>query len=260
METRTPWGVVRLMGIIIVIALFTCASAATAGVTAFERESDIVAAVITSPDNGTRLESSDGLSSFGQPGGFGPFDSTVSKTLDYPPGGPFDHAEATASQKSSLSFANGNLTGARVSGQASGLGFLEAKGTFSLAFDVVGEPASFLFSPFELRGGEGGTPGSGELTFTDLTRHQVLRRFQSGDTGLPTEPEPSQPFDPDGALQPGRYLLLVEYGTRDDFGFGSANVGISFGPTHAVPLPPAVWSGALILAAGALNRLRKRLA
>jgi hypothetical protein len=258
METRTARGVVRLTGIIFVIAGLTAAGSASAGVTAFERESDIVAAVFTSPDSGTRLESSDGLSSFGLPSNFGPFDSTVSKTFDYPPGSLFDHAEAIASQKSSLSFANGNLTGVQVSGQASGLGLLEAKGTFSLIFDVVDEPASFLFSPFELRGGEGGTPGSGQLTFTDLTRHQVLRQIQSGDTGLPTEPEPSQPFDPDGALQPGRYLLLVEYGTRDDFGFGSANLGISFRATNAVPLPPAVWPGLVMLGiCGGVRLFRK---
>jgi hypothetical protein len=80
-----------------------------------------------------------------------------------------------------------------------------------------------------------------------------------------------------GILQPGRYsfnggfthekLVGDPFTFEDQYDIHLALSPVSGGGdngngggTPAVPLPPAVWSGALVLGAGALNRLRKRRA
>jgi hypothetical protein len=81
-----------------------------------------------------------------------------------------------------------------------------------------------------------------------------------------------------GTLQPGSYsfdggfthekLVGEPFTFEDQYDIHLALSPVSAGGgdngdgngTPAVPLPPAVWSGAIVLAAGALNRLRKRLA
>jgi hypothetical protein len=74
-----------------------------------------------------------------------------------------------------------------------------------------------------------------------------------------------------GILQPGSYsfnggfthekLVGEPFTFEDDYDIHLALSPVSDdggGGAHAVPLPPAVWSGALVLGAGALNRLRQR--
>jgi hypothetical protein len=79
-----------------------------------------------------------------------------------------------------------------------------------------------------------------------------------------------------GILQPGSYsfnggfthekLVGEPFTFEDQYDIHLALSPVSGGGngngggTPAVPLPPAVWSGALVLGAGALNRLRKRFA
>jgi hypothetical protein len=75
-----------------------------------------------------------------------------------------------------------------------------------------------------------------------------------------------------GVLQPGQYQLQLNRNVDgfatppQDFAYSEGYsfildlkpVGDGGGKPNPVPLPPAVWSGLIVLGAGALNRLRKR--
>jgi hypothetical protein len=202
------------------------AHVARAGVVPVNRDSSVRAAIIGEQTN---LVDTKHTSTFAD------FTDTASVFDDEHGSG-----NAFADQASKLTIVNGELRGFEVHGTATAGGpDADASGRFHLVFEVPEGDVWILNASGEGGGGRQSANGIGELLLVETTHNEAQLHFRSGE--FPVD------FEARSFIAPGRYDLLLTYGAG---GFSGAQADLSGTFTNAaVPLPPAVWSGAATLAA-----------
>jgi hypothetical protein len=142
---------------------------------------------------------------------------------------------ANADQTSKLTIVNGELRGFEVHGTATAGGLdAGANGSFHLVFSVPKGELWFLTTAGDGGGGGQSANGIAELRMVETTHNETQLHFISGE--FPID------FGARSLIAPGSYVLTLTY---EAGGFSGAQADL-FGTftNSAVPLPPAVWSGA----------------
>jgi hypothetical protein len=148
------------------------------------------------------------------------------------------------------SSAGSKLRGFEVHGTATAGGLdSDASGRFHLLFDVAPGETFFLSTSGDAGGGGQSSNGIGQLQLIETTGLETLLSFRSGESPVNLAAR--------ALIAPGSYELTFTYGA---IGFSAAQADLVGTFTNAVPLPPAVWSGAatLGLAVAARGLLRQR--
>jgi len=174
---------------------------------------------------------------------FGPYDQSVGDSLSPAAGGT---TSASASQQSDVDAAalSGSATGtgsAQVSEQDAILA--NAVSGFNFLFEISKRPEIIT-----LDGEISSTPAVGvEVVVENEARDHFFFERTAGTTGIP-----SIDIDNDVVLQPGRYRLRIQTEVGGQPTLESARYQVNFAitntPGSVVPLPAAVWPGAIVLA------------
>ena len=188
--------------------------------------------------------------------GFGDFDRSIQVHPYTDVAGERWAAQGNAAQKSSLgehSFSfSGSLYAQSIHPANSSA---HARNLFDVSFDVT-QPARYSLNGF-LRN-PGNSPADAALTFTLLAGNKTLFSAAASDSAL----------DSSGKLDAGAYRLLLDASGRGDSpeAGGAAEFAVTFmaaadvASVAPVPLPPAIWSGAIALSGiAAISRLRRHL-
>jgi hypothetical protein len=222
MSSHHAWQV----GIAFVGAALACADFAVAGAVPVSRDSQVRAAVVNDQVNLVDVKQTSTFDNF----------SATAQVFDD------EHASgnAVADQTSKLTLVNGLLRAVELHGTATaGGGDAEASGRFHLIFDVAPGQLFFLDTA-----GDGGGGGQSTVGIVELL---LVERTGPGKTLLHrTSGENPVSFDARSLVAPGDYELTVTYEAN---GFSGAQIDLMGRFTNAIPLPPAVWSGAATMAA-----------
>ena len=233
LSRHNDWRV--LFGLL--LAVMPWAGFARAGVVAVSRDSSVRAAIIGEQTNLVDTKQTDTLDDF----------TATASVFDDEHG----TGDATADQASKLTIVNGQLRGFEVHGTATAGGLdSDASGRFHLLFHVAPGETFLLTTSGDAGGGGQSANGIGQLQLIETTGPETLLSFRSGESPVN--------FAARTQIAPGSYELTFTYGA---IGFSGAQADLVGTFTNAVPLPPAVWSGAatagLAVAARRLGRRRR---